>query len=211
MPSTDIMNALPISDVSFMLNWQQEMSQMSGGTPRAADVGEELWLAKIGCSALTKHEARIAEALLDGLHGAIDTFYVWNARAPYPFADLTGATLGASAVTIYALGGDNKSLRLAGLPIGYVLSIGDYLSFDTGNAPSARRCLHRLTSGGIADGAGRTGVMSVTPHIRTGAANGLAVSLKKPAAEMFLLPGTLDSRSRPGELGTLSFQALQVP
>jgi hypothetical protein len=211
MPTTDIMDVLPISDVSFMLNWQQEMSQQSGGSPRTADVGEELWLAKIGCNALTKQEARIAEAMLDGLRGAIDTFYVWNARAPYPFADLTGAVLGASAVTIYALGGDNKSLRLAGLPVGYVLSIGDYLSFDTGNAPNVRRCLHRLTSGGTADGAGRTGFMSVTPHIRAGAANGLAVSLKKPAAEMFVLPGTLAAQSLKGSLGTLSFQALQVP
>jgi hypothetical protein len=211
MPTTDIMNMLPISDVSFLPQWQQETSTQSGGKPRVADVGEELWLAEIGCSLLTAGEAREAEARINALRGSIDTFYLHNPRAPYPLADLNGAALGASAVTIYALGGDNRSLRLAGLPVGYVMSIGDFLQFDTGADPNVRRCLHQLTSAGVADGAGRTALMSVVPHIRAGAAAGLAVALKRPAAEVFILPGTLRAQSQRGSLGSLSFNALQVP
>lgn len=211
MPTTDIMNILPVSDVSFLPQWQQEMSQQAGGKPGVADVGEELWLAKIGCAALTKEEAHRAEARINALRGAIGTFYVHNPRAPYPLADLNGVLLGASTVTIYALGGDNKSLRFAGLPVGYVLTEGDFFAYDTGEPPDVRRCLHQLTGDAVADVNGRTALVSVIPHLRAGVATGITVNLKKPAAEMIILPGTLDAASFKGSLGTLGFQALQVP
>jgi hypothetical protein len=208
MPSTEIMDMLPISDVAFTLNWQQEMSQQGGGTPRVADIGEELWLAEIGCSVLTANEARDCEAAIDDLRGAIGTFYLHNPRFPFPRSDPGGQILGASAVTIFALGVDNKSLRLGGLPVGYVISRGDFFHFDTGGT---HRCLHRFTTGGVADGAGRTPLLGVTPHIRVGASTGLSVTLKRPAAEVFILPGTFKARSTKPTLGNLFFSAMQVP
>lgn len=208
MPSTDLMNILPISDVAFTLQWQQEVSPQGGGTPRVADTGEELWLAEIGCGVLTADEARDCEAAIDDLRGSIGTFFLHNPRFPFPRSDWNGAILGASAVTIFALGGDNKSLRLGGLPVGYQISRGDYFHFDTGGT---HRCLHRFTAGGAADGAGRTPMLGVVPHIRAGAATGLSVSLKRPAAEMFILPSTFKPRSTKPTLGSLTFTALQVP
>ena len=206
--STEIMDMLPISDVAFGLSWQQEMSQQGGGTPRVADLGEVLWTAEIGCSVLTDAEARDCEAAIDDLSGSIGTFYLHNPRFPYPRLDPGGVMLGASAVTIFALGGDNKSLRLAGLPVGYAISRGDYFHFDTGGP---RRCLHKFTAGGVADGAGRTPMLGVVPHLRTGVETGLSVTLKRPAAEMFILPGTFKPRSVRSTIGNLFFNALQVP
>jgi hypothetical protein len=211
MATTDLIDYLPISDAVFKLQWQQEISPTGGGTPRGADLGEELWLADIACSVLTSEEARTAEAMIDDLRGVIGSFYVWNPRAPYPLADPNGTALGTNAVTIYALGSDSKSLRLAGLPVGYQIKIGDFFSFDTGSSPNVRRCLHRFTAAGIADGAGRTPMLGVVPHLRAGVATALAVALKKPSAEMFILPGSFDPRSLKGPLGSLSFQAMQVP
>jgi hypothetical protein len=199
MPTTDIMDMLPISDVSYLPQWSQEVSQ--GAVPRTADLGEELWVAEVGCSTLLAAEAREAEARINALRGAQGTFYLHNPRAPYPLADLNGATLGESEVTIYALGDDNKSLRFEGLTVGYVLSIGDFFHFDTGEEPNVRRCLHQLTTTGVADGAGRTGMISVVPHIRAGA----------ETAEVFIVPGTFKGQSQRGGLGSITFTAMQVP
>jgi len=211
MPNTDLMNMLPITQAAFLLQRQQEVSPTGGGTPRAADLGEELWAATITCDVTTDYESGAIEATIDALDGAIGTFYLSNPRRPYPFADPNGTILGASVVTIDALGGDNKSLRLAGLPIGYQITIGDFFCFDTGVAPNLRRCFHRFAASGAADGAGRTPLLAVRPHLRAGVATGLVVTLKKPAAEMFILPGTFDPRSLKGPLGSVAFQALQVP
>lgn len=211
MPVSDLIVILPVSQALFQLQRQQEVSPTGGGTPRAADLGEELWTATIACDVLTDQEARVAEATIEALDGSIGTFYLSNPRMPYPFADPNGAILAASAVTIFALGGDNKSLRLTGLPVGYQITAGDFFCFDTGSVPNVRRCFHRFATSGAADGAGRTPMLTVRPHLRAGVATGLAVTLKKPAAEMFILPGTFDPRSLKGPLGSLTFQALQVP
>lgn len=208
--NTEIMDLLPISGegVSFMLQWQQETSQQSGGTPRVADVGEPLWFAKIPCNVVTTDEARDCEAALESLQGGIGTFYLHNPRFPYPRLDPAGAILGANNVTIYALGDDNKSLRLAGLPVGYVISRGDFFHFNTGGT---RRCFHRFTASGVADGAGRTPSISVVPHLRAGVSTGLAVTLKRPAAEMFLVSGSYDAASIRPALGRIALTAMQVP
>lgn len=211
MPTTDLMTMLPVSKVKFIPRWRQEFSAQASGNPRVADLGPELWGAELTATDLSAAEQLQAEALIEQMRCSAGTFYCWNTRAQYPQADRNGAILGSNTVTIYALGGDNKSLRLAGLPVGYKITIGDMLAFDTGEDPDVRRCLHRFVAGGVADGAGRTPSIEVAPHIRAGAATSLVVTLKRPAAEMFILPGSYDSGSTSPTLGEISFKALQVP
>ena len=210
MPSTELMTALPIASATFMPQWRQEFSRQAGGSPRVADLGPEIWTAKIQSTVMLHADAIDAAALVDQMRGSLDTFYVWDPRRPYPRLDPGGVLLGGSAVTIYDLGTDNKSLRLAGLPVGYVISRGDKLAWDQGTSP-VRRCLHEFVAGAVADSLGRIAFTEVAPHIRSGASTGLAVMLKRPAAEMMIMPGSYDFPPSGPTTSTLSFTAIQVP
>jgi len=210
MPTTDLMEALFIDSVSFMPLWRQELSRQAGGTPRVADLGPEVWLAKLGSSVMRDREALKAEAFVNKQRGSLDTFYVWNPKAQYPQADPAGTVLGASTVRIYELGGDSKSLRLNGLPAGYAITIGDFMAFDHGSAP-VHRCLHQFVASTVADSGGITPLVEVAPHIRVGATTGLVVSLKRPAAEMMIVPGSYETRSTRPRMSAISLTAVQVP
>jgi hypothetical protein len=207
MPTTDLMTALPVETASFTPLWRQELSRQAGGTPRIADLGPELWQAKFTAK-VGIERLRQVEALINAMRGSISTFYAWNPMAQFPQADPAGAILGVSTVTIFELSVDTKSLRLAGLPVGYAITSGDFLAFDT---TGPRRCLHQFVASAVADGAGRIPLTEVVPNIRAGATVGLTVSLIRPAAEMFILPGSYDSQSSGAPYSQISFSALQVP
>lgn len=211
MPTLDLMNKLLIDSVTFMPLWRQEFSRQAGGNPRVADLGPEVWMAKIGCSQMSNDRAKQASALINKMRGSLGTFYAWDPRAQYPQADLDGTILGASTVTIYELGDDNKSLRLAGLPVGYTLTAGDKLCWDQGTDPDVHRCLHEFSDTVVADSNGRTAMVEVSPHIRPGASTGLTVTLIRPSAEMMITPGSYDFPSNGALFSGISFSAVQVP
>lgn len=211
MATTDLMTALKIASVTFIPTWVQEFSRQAGGAPRVADLGGGgIWTAKIATANMANDEIESAAALIDDMQGSLGTFYVWNPRKQYPRLDLAGTILGSSTVTIHTLGGDNKSIRLQGLPAGYVISRGDFFSWDQGSSP-VRRCLHRFTADATADGSGILPLTGVAPHIRVGASTGLTVTLKRPAAEMMIQPGSYDFPSTGTLISTLTFTAIQVP
>ncbi len=211
MPTTDLMTALPISAVTFMPQWRQEFSRQAGGTPRVADIGPEVWSAKITASVMGNDDAVDAAAIVNQMRGSLGTFYVWDVRRQYPRMDADGSILGSNVVTIYALGSDNKSLQLTGLPAGYQISRGDKLCWDQVVSSRISRCFHEFSADATADGSGVLPLTEVSPHIRTGASTGLVVSLKRPAAEMMIVPGSYDFPSNGPTISSLSFSAVQVP
>lgn len=209
MPTTDLMELLKIDSVTFMPQFRQEFSRQAGGTPRVADLGPEIWTAKLSASRMRNNAAKQAAALFNQMRGSLGTFYVWDIRAPYPQSDRGGVILGSNTVTIYALDTDTKLISLAGLPVGYRITRGDKLSWDQGSP--AHRCLHEFSADVVADGAGRIALTEICPHIRAGASTGLTVSLKRPAAEMMIAAGSYDFPSTGPNSSSISFTAIQVP
>lgn len=207
MTSTDLMAALKIASVTFMRQYHREYSRQGSGTPREADLAPSTWTAQLQTAPMYNDDIEAAAALLEDFCDALDTFYAWNPRKQYPTADPDGTILAASTVTIYALSGN--TIRLAGLPPGYVLGAGDFLHWDQGS-PAHRR-LHRFLAGGAADGGGILPATKIGPPIAAGASTGLAVTLKQPAAEMMIRPGTLAFPSVNALMSTMSFTADQVP
>lgn len=210
MATTDLMNALPISAVQFQPMWRQEFSRQAGGTPRVADIGPEVWSAKIQADFLDNDDAIDAAALVNALKGSRLTFYVWEPRRPYPRKDATGSILGASSVTISAIASGYDTITLAGLPAGYQISKGDKFSFDWGSSPT-HRALHEFSADATADSFGVLSAVPVVPLIRVGAVTGAAVTLVKPTAEMMIMPGTYAFPSTGPTTSQISFEAIQVP
>jgi len=212
VPTTDLMNALKISAVTFQPQWRQEFTRQAGGNPRVADIGPEVWTAVITAGIMNNDDAVDAAAIVNQLRGSLNTFYVWDVRRQYPRLDPTGSILGASSVVIHAMA-DASHIQLGGLPVGYVLKRGDKFCFDFGSP--AHRAFHELCADATADGSGILPSTEVVPSIRTGASNGLTVTLKQPAAEMMIQPGSY-SFATPGQGGgvttaQITLTAIQVP
>jgi hypothetical protein len=169
---------------------QVEQSRTQGGEQLTADMGERLWTGRINLGNLLRTEVGRPEALIQVLKQG-RTFHMYDRRRPNPLLDPTGAILGASAVTILALGADPRELSLAGLPSGYTLSAGDYLSFAYTDLAVTRQALHKVVDLTVtASGAGQTPLFEVVPPIRPGAVAGAAVALRKPFCKAVMVTRT---------------------
>ena len=194
----DFADILPIASLSFHLPEQVVMSRTGQGEVLTADIGDRLWQGRITLGRLTRAEAGRPEVLIELIRQAGRSFLIYDRHRTNPRLDPTGAILGASPVTILALGTDPRELSLAGLPAGYTLSAGDHLAFTYG---SGLRALHRIvTTTVVASGAGETPLFEVIPAIRPGAAPATAVDLRKAACKAVAVPGSIEEAIRTSTL-----------
>lgn len=210
-PTPDILgDLLRISTLRMRLVADQQVSGLGGGQILVADLAPKHWEFEITLINMEGKDVRKVQALIEALDEGMNSFFLYDPRAAYPITDAGGLVLGASEVKIASLdGSDSRFLSLKGLPAGYVLSIGDMLSFDFGT-PS-KRALHRIVAGGTADGTGVTPALEVRPHILPGAAVDAVVNLKKPSARVKIVPGTFDpGTARQMLTSGMGFKARQV-
>jgi len=205
MATTDLMDALVVTGVTFSLDYGQETSGQAGGQIRVKDLRSPLWRMKVDCSTLSLQQLRVIRALVGSLGGSLGSFYAWDPAAQYPAADPDGTALGSSNVQISGLGSSAWHLILKGLPAGYKLTIGDMLAFDYGTS----RALHQVTSSVVANSSGVTPAFEIHPPRRQGAAANQVVALKRPAGEFRIVPGSLNL-SADGLTGQAGFEAVQV-
>lgn len=208
-PVTYIADLLRVPRRSFRLDVQQELSGLGSGDVLAAQLAPTRWIADVQTKPMRPPEARVVQSRIEALDGSLNEFFLYDPWKCVPASDPRGAILGASSVTIHTVGSNNKSLRLGGLPAGYVLTEGDHLHFDYGSSP-VRRALHRVAETVTAGTGGLSPLFEVRPHLRPGATTGLAVSLLKPAAKMILVPGSLSVQGD-GGMTVIAFQAVQRP
>jgi len=79
-------------------------------------------------------------------------------------------------------------VAIGGLPVGYRLATGDYLSIRAANGTHH---FHQLTEDGAADAVGATPLLGVVPAISTAIAAGDAVTLVDPVFAAVIDPATL--------------------
>jgi hypothetical protein len=182
---------------------RQETSRQGSGRTIGKDFGSALWLAGYVTKPLPNDDASAFEAVLDSLDGVIQTFEAADLRRVMPRLYPTGT--GANNGTLLSVNANNKSLALAGLAAGQVVSVGDYLSFTYGSA----RALHRAVEGVTANGSGTTAQFEVRPYIRPGFTLTNAVTLKTPSGIFCLVPGSVSSKPSGALHSIVSFQAMQ--
>lgn len=187
----DFADILPAANVTCYLPEQMQQSRTAGGEQLTADMGERLWSGRINLGNLTRTEIGRPEAVIAALRQAGRPFLMYDRRRPNPLLDPTGAILGAASVTILALPTDLREIRLQGLPSGYTLSAGDYLSFSYTTLSITRQALHKVVDTTVvANGSGNTPAFEVVPAIRVGAAVGAAVTLRKPFCRAVMVAGS---------------------
>lgn len=191
LPLASFADTLLVANASCFLPEQLQQSRTAGGEQLSADMGERLWTGRIDLGNMVRSEFGRPDVLISLLRQAGRSFLMYDRRRPNPLADPTGTILGASAVTILALGGDPRELSLTGLPAGYTLSAGDYLSFAYTDLSITRQALHKVVDAiVVADGVGATALFEVHPAIRPGAVAGAAVTLRKAFCKAVMVAGS---------------------
>lgn len=183
----DLADFLPVESVSWMLEEYYAETGTRGGKLLRAEYAAPKWAAEITLVPQMIEDAQRLAAVMRRI-GAYGQFHLFNPARPFPRFDKDGSRISSASVTILAVGG--RTLRLSGLPDGYQLAFGDFLSV---NYAGGSRALFEVSEYVVASGSGTTPHFEVTPAPKIGMEIGNAVDLRKPAARMMFRsfnPGT---------------------
>lgn len=189
---------------------RQELSRTADGRTTARDLGIALWRGvQFMTVPMPRDNADLVMADFQSLRGAINSFYLYDVARQLPVAMSSEGQFDLSSVTVSSVSGSRDALALTGLPVGFVMTSGDYLSVQTA---IGGRELFRVVNArqGEYDGLGTTPLMEVEPHVRVSVAPGDVVDLVRPLVEMRLEPQTLDDPMIGILHKAITFSAVQV-
>lgn len=211
----DFLSNLPIAGLSFIPEPISEISPVRGGDIISADLGPTLWRGKYDSPILEASVFGAARAWYGTLLSYRE-FYAYDILRQYPleYADGWGdLEVNGSPFDGNGFLGDVESndveVTIYNVPIGLILSPGDYLSWVYS---STRQALHRVSAGSTATGVSGSGEVTVEVHpsVRAGWTAATAVKLYRAVAKMVILPGTYTENISPPSFGQVSFEAMQT-
>ncbi len=180
---------LKIKSVVFDIKRNDELSGSGDGRLWQAELAPPLWTAEVALRTDFNDAAKQIAAIIRKLNGSQEAFFLFDPISKYPQYDPTGSILGASTVTISSIISGRNSLALTGLPAGYRITVGDKMSIAYSSSPT-RYAFLEASETITANGSGVTGQIEVFPHVPVGISAAAAVTLKKPACKMILMPGS---------------------
>ena len=200
-------NKLKIINAPFMLKRFVVTSGMGTGDVNTYEVTQPKWYSDITLAAAEVMDLEEIQAIIEAI-GPHERFNIFNPKHPYPRLDPTGSILGSSAVRIYSVG-DAQSIRLAGLPFQYQLSVGDMFSFTKDGIPS----LHRIVEPVVAAVTGITNMFEFRPSLPAGVSVNTAITLKKPFCRMMIVQDSFTPGDTQGIVtgAGMSFSAMEAP
>lgn len=186
---------LAIESVTWDIARSDEISGTGNGDVWQAELADPKWTADVKLTINEHDGAKQIAALIRKLHGAQESFFLFDPLSPYPQSDPDGSILGASTVQVHT--GGTNTIRLKGLPAGYVLTLGDKLQIVFS---STQHYFGEFSETITADGSGVTAAVEVFPHLPSGIAADDAVTLVKPACKGFIVPGSHNPGTGQGPL-----------
>ncbi|EJK79476.1 hypothetical protein [Rhizobium sp. AP16] len=189
---------LKISSIVWDIQRNDELSGSGDGRVWQAELAPPLWIGTVTLADMYNVEAKQIAARIRKLHGAQEALFLYDPLSKYPQADPDGTKLGAASVSVAALGADNASLSLKGLPAGYRLIVGDKMQVGYGG----RYAFLEVSETVAANGAGTTPVFGVFPHLPAGFSAGLSVVLLLPACKCIIMPGSHNPGTASGLITT---------
>lgn len=193
LPLADFWGRLPIAALALEPTDPIVTSRTRSGAVLTAQVGDMLWRGTATLAHRTEADSEFVRARLQLLRRTGGSFLVTPTQRRGPLADPRGEVLGHSAPTISRIDANRREIDLAGLPAGYVLSTGDYLSCAYGTG-SNRRTFHQVQTGGCATVAGALEKIEVSPPVPSGVTASRPVVLVQP-----VLIARLDAKPEYGQ------------
>lgn len=153
-----------------------EFSGAGDGRHWAAQKATPLWGASYALYAQTAAHAREINGKVNGLDGSRRTFRWSDLYYPGPAC---GITAGLGGVTVGGIRtADRGAINLSGLPAGFRVTAGDYLSISYG---SGRVYFGQFAeTSGLVGGGGTSGQVEMRPYLPFGISVGASVSLVQP-------------------------------
>jgi hypothetical protein len=201
----NLLPGFPGWTTGFDLRWRQEQSTLASGRVLVKDMGAPLWTLRATTKPLKPNDLDYWRARLTALENGLQQFWAYPMSRCFPQAYPNGSwpTGGAfnGTATLAAVNANRKAISLSGLPAGFVLSVGDYVSI-AGD-------LHQVMEAATAAG-GTTPQFEVRPHLWPEAGVADLVYVKQPSCLMAIVPGSLSSDASISGWGTVSFQAMEA-
>ena len=210
MPDPPLVRPAP-----FKLQRMQIRRMTRAGLAAAADIGPPLWAVDMQTVPLTEAQAGEWIGIIDSLRGGIENIKLWPPMRRFPLVYQSGwGTLqiagGGGAFTgqaaLDAVGANNDTVTLSGLPDGFQLVAGDFLAFTY---DTDKRALHKVVESAVANASG-VGTWTVEPFVRPGWVATTAVDLEKPYCLMKIDPDSVSDPININRSTVLSFKALQT-
>ncbi|MDK3075147.1 hypothetical protein QO034_18830 [Sedimentitalea sp. JM2-8] len=180
-PRTDILTGLDFSPQTepFKPMWRQEVSRTAGGVTIVKNIGPLLWKANYATIPIRTAEAGEVEADLLSLQGGVKTFEGYDPRHPLPASDKVSALTG---VTVSFISPNMERMQIIGVPVGFVLTKGDWISVDDG----VNLNLLKVVETKSADGTGEVAQFTVAPFVPVSISVGDPVTLRYPCARWMI-------------------------
>jgi len=194
MPLAQFFGKIPIQVAEPTLSDALEYSQTGAGEILTADMGPRLWRMNVNVRLGYYAEIEKVKAKLDVLRHAGRSLLVHSMPLVAPQSDPTGSILGANVVTLTSVNVNNREINLEGLPAGYVLEEGDFLSWTYGANP-LRYAMHQVAADAVANGDGVMTNLELSTFVREGVVSGAVVTLIKPLFKAVVLPGSVSGGS----------------
>ena len=201
----NLLPGFPGWTTGFDLRWRQEQSTQASGRILVKDMGSPLWTLRAATKPLSPNNLDAWRARLTSLENGLQTFWGYPMSRCYPILYPKGSwptgSAFSGACTLASIDASRKIISISGLPAGFKLSIGDYVSVSGD--------LHHVMEATTA-AAGTTGFFEVRPHIWPGVTAPKVATVKQPACLMAVVPGSVSSDTGPSGWGALSFQAMEA-
>lgn len=177
---------LRLTEFSFVLEAYQAVSGTRGGEILTSAVAEPKWRIEASVVTMTLSEAEIWRARINALvmRGSDGTFLACDTRRAGPLFDRDGDAIEGFAPTVLGVSG-RRGLRFTGLPAGYQITTGDYLSVAYGVNP-VRYAYMQAAETVVANGDGQTSFIDVTPFVKTGVIAGRPVEFVNAPVKMMI-------------------------
>lgn len=202
---TTFSNLLRANEVTFTLSENTGDDVTGGGGAIRVESGTRLWMGEISVVRESRAEAQIIDAALARLTAAGGSF-ILNHPYTTPLMDQDRTGLAGFSPRLKTVEDGGASVVLNGLPVGYVLTAGDMVTWSHGSPIS--RGLHRILDTVVADGLGEA-AFDIMPH--TTSPTNRAVVLYDPFIKAIVVPESYqDPNYRAGLRGERKFKFRQV-
>lgn len=168
-----------------------ETGQTGRGEVIASAYGTTLWEGTVTVGRATTPNGETVQALINALRAPEASFLIAHPIRRKPYVDPTGSFLGSSTPVIGLVYPNNLDIQINGLPVGYVLTAGDFVgwTYDT-----SRRALHQVVETRTTDGSGVIDI-TVSHPVRGTVSAGTAVTILDPVCKAKLVPGSINPRT----------------
>lgn len=196
---------------TLSLIYRQEIAPERGGQQNSSDLGPALWELTAQSRELKNSEYRDWLAQLHSLENGAKIFKGYDRTACFPLAYPNGGSSAATGTIFDIENSTLRRLRITGLSANQIISRGDFMSWNYDNGYIA---LHQAMETIVANGSGLTTMIEVRPHIRESAdleaSPTPTVRLRKPHANMHIVPGSVQSSFGMNGRGTIAFMGRQT-